>query len=645
MQYRNDIQGLRAIAILLVIAAHFGIPGFSWGFVGVDVFFVISGYLITGLIYSEIKNEGNFSFLSFYARRILRLLPNLIFMILVVLGLGALLLTPNEQIFNSHVAIYASFWLSNFYFALTSINYFDNSLSSSPFLHTWSLGVEEQFYLFWPAIFLLAFTLTKRASIASQLLHKFLLFAIPILSLGYCIYLSFNHPNLAYYMMPSRLWQFCLGAAGYFIFSSPSLQSIKITPSLENLVTFVGIGLFVASAFFIAPDKQYPGYLALLPSLAALLLLIGYSGSSFTHKILGSYIFRKLGDISYSIYLWHWPAWVLSGLFFSDQKMKQLIIALIATAILSVLSFVLIESPIRRSQSLKSKPVAVLLGAIFTGLVVFSICILLEKSARREMQITDIVKYEKIRDTKPDIYAFGCDQWYSSAEVRPCVIGKSDSTHSVVLFGDSIGAQWFPAIFNIYNVPDWKIYVFTKSSCPIVDEKIFYTRIGREYTECEKWRNSAVDSIASLHPDVIFIGSALQVLTQDQWQNGTRRIINKLAHQSEQIFIFRSTPELPYNAIDCLIRKKSVANFIRNNSLCEPTVNNSYNSDVFTWLTEATKDFPNVRMLDLNNHICPNGICELEKDNQVIFRDNKHLTVEFINSATDSLFNAMTSQN
>lgn len=645
MQYRNDIQGLRAIAILLVIAAHFGIPGFAWGFIGVDIFFVISGYLITGLIYTEIKSEGKFNFLLFYARRILRLLPNLFFMIGVVLALGLFLLTPNEQIFNSKVAIYSSLWLSNFYFALSSVNYFDNSQSTSPFLHTWSLGVEEQFYLLWPAIILFIFALGKTKRIIGSPLKNLFIFGVPIASLIYCINLTSAHPTWAYYMMPSRLWQFCAGGAGYLIVSLKLYNRFRITNKIFPFGPFLGLGLLTLSAVYISPNQQYPGYLALLPTAATALLLMGHTQPSYFYQFLGSYIFRKLGDISYSAYLWHWPSWVISGLFFFDEKIKHLMIAIFATAVISALSFAFIETPIRKSSTLKSKPRTVLLGAVLATMLAFSASHFLYKTAQQKIQSPQILKYEKIRANKPDIYAFACDQWYMSAEVRPCVIGKESAKHTVVLFGDSIGAQWFPAIFNIYNVPDWKIYVLTKSSCPIVDEKIFYTRIGREYTECETWRNGAIDLISALHPDVIFIGSSLPPFEKNQWQAGTSRILKKVSDKSEQIFIFRSTPELPYNAIDCLIRKEIISGFFGSNSLCEPYSEAHYNSQVFSWIQIAAKEFQNVKTLDLNNYICPNNKCMLEKDGQVIFRDEKHLTVDFVNSATNELINVMTTQN
>lgn len=645
MQYRNDIQGLRAIAVLLVIAAHFGIAGFSWGFVGVDIFFVISGYLITGLIYSEIKNEGRFGFLSFYARRILRLFPNLIFMIASILVIGIFLLTPDEQIFNSKVAPLSSLWLSNFYFAFTSINYFDNALTTSPYLHTWSLGVEEQFYLIWPAILLLTFGFSNSTWRLRSPLKKILIFGLPVVSLGYCIYLTNTHPTWAYYMMPTRLWQFCIGSAGYFIVSLKLYERFALTQKIFSLSVLLGLGLLLASAVMISPNKQYPGILALLPSLATFFLLAGYSATSSFHHFIGSPIFRKIGDLSYSLYLWHWPAWVINGLFFSDKRAIHMVVAIVTTLLSSILAYALIEAPIRRNVRLKSKPLLVICGTLLISIGIFVACIFLNKSANTLMHSPQIVKYEQVRTKKPDIYAFGCDQWYMSASVRPCIIGKEDATHTAVLFGDSIGAQWFPAIFNIYNAPDWKIYVYTKSSCPIVDEKTFYTRIGREYTECETWRNGAIEAISKLHAEVVFIGSSLPPFEKDQWQNGTSRILKKLSENTEQIFVFRSTPELPYNAIDCLIRKQNISTYLGNTSLCEPSVNYQYNSQVFSWLKEAANAFSNASMLDLNEVICPDNQCKLEKNGLVIFRDDKHLTVDFVNSATNDLLNAMTSPN
>jgi peptidoglycan/LPS O-acetylase OafA/YrhL len=644
MIYRNDIQGLRALAILMVVGAHFAIPGLDWGFAGVDIFFVISGYLITQFIYVEYAETGNFNYLNFYARRFRRLLPALTLMIAVTLFAGHFLLSPAEQAKAAKIAPFASVWLSNFYFSFASINYFDAPLQDSLFLHTWSLGVEEQFYLFWP-VFLIAIVNELKKS-TDTVHRKGLFFALSIFiaaSLIGCIVLSYGRPTWAYYMMPTRLWQFALGGAGFFISQQLAKSPKNQYRGFKNAIPFMGLALLVLSGLLLSPDKIYPGYLVLFPTCAALCFLINgeVSPTSKITKLLGVFPMRFLGDISYSLYLWHWPVWVLSSLFITDNA-QRLLIAIPLTLILSIVSYHLCEAPIRRSNFFRSRTKLTIAIAVTCMLLMVTVSGLLLEAARKSSRTPEISFYEKIRDHKPWIYSYGCDKWFFSAEVAPCVYGPKTATHIAAIFGDSVGAQWIPAIQAIYNDPEWKIIVYTKSACPMLDEKFFYRRLGREYIECEIWRDNAASQLRELHPDVVFMGSAINTYSETQWTKGTQRLLDKFSNASGQIFIFRSTPVLPYNAIDCLTRKKWVSQYIDISGLCEPKVNDTYSEQVFSWQKNAIKPYQNVKLLDLNEAICPKGICVLERDAQVLYRDNQHLSVAFVESLTGYLYQSMT---
>lgn len=645
MLYRNDIQGLRAIAILLVIAAHFGIPGFSWGFVGVDIFFVISGYLITGLIYQEQKITNQFSYINFYARRIRRLLPGMFLMIGVVLFTCYFLLAPQEQMKLGEATPFAISWLSNFHFILMKLNYFDAPLQDSLLLHTWSLAVEEQFYLIWPFI-IIAISLKQHKKSNDNFFQSQsnYLSMLLITSLIACIALSVFHPRLAYYMMPTRIWQFALGAIGYFWVTQEAM--FYDSKKTSRILLTALIILTILTATLVSPTQIYPGYLALLPSLAAFcLLLIGdIDKNSLTSKMLSIKPLKLLGDLSYSLYLWHWPIWIISGLYISQNYLFHFTIAISFTFIFSALSFNFFESPIRHNNFLSKRSKITLAGALFTIILTVTISYFFQKIAHSNTNIPILKRFTDVKLTQPWIYAKNCDQWYYSAEVAPCMSGKMDAKHTAIIFGDSIGLQWITAIESLYENPEWRFIIYTKSACPIVDEKIFYSRIGREYVECAIWRTKSIHQIKTLKPDIIFIGSALQEFSQSQWIQGTQRILNELSPISKQIFILRSTPVLPYNGLDCLIRKKWAGQFINTKNMCEPKVDNTYNDKVSSWINDASKSFNNVSIIDMNNLICPNRICKLEQNNKVVYRDDKHLTAEFVEEFTPFMSSAIQSK-
>ncbi|MBS0382063.1 MAG: acyltransferase, partial [Proteobacteria bacterium] len=214
--YRSDLEGLRAVAILLVVAAHTRLPHLAGGFVGVDVFFVLSGYLISGLLLQEYATNQRIDLVMFYARRLRRLLPGLLFMLLGCCVLGKLLLAPGQQTIQADAAASAALWLSNFHFAFGNTDYFSAGANSNLFLHTWSLGVEEQFYLAWPPLLMLTFCL-KRRGIPTLVAMGCIL----AMSLLLSAFWMDKNPLLAFYMMPARAWQFALGAIVFAIFGSP----------------------------------------------------------------------------------------------------------------------------------------------------------------------------------------------------------------------------------------------------------------------------------------------------------------------------------------------------------------------------------------------------------------------------------------
>lgn len=640
LNYRADIQGLRAIAILLVIAAHAKVPGLAGGFIGVDIFFVLSGYLITGLLTHEIVTTGSVQFMRFYARRFRRLLPAMLFTLALTCIAATIIILPSEQVSQASAAAAASVWLSNFYFAFSNIDYFGASAENNLFLHTWSLGVEEQFYLVWPALLVLIAMLSLGGKLPYIARLKAVMVVVVGISLFSCIAMTPHAPELSFYMMPWRAWQFGLGALVLLHFGSPAPANVTTQPAKPWLARFtwvgpLGLGLIFGSALLISPNLAYPGAWALIPSIGTALLL-----AAGTQNIRGRATaflslrpMQAIGRVSYSWYLWHWPVLILGATLF-DSNDSLIRFSLVAVSLLlAALSYRFIESPVRQSKKLIARPGVVVFISIALIVAASALSIRWGNGLSNWLSQPEQKKYASIRTDAPSIYGFGCDDWYRSSKVQFCAFGKENAKHTAVIMGDSIGLQWFPAVATIFDDLGWKLLIVTKSACPMVDAPLFYPRIGREYTECAQWREQALIEIQKIKPDILLLGSApTPLLSVTQWKEGTERVLAKVSASTKRIYILRATPKLSFNGPDCLLGRNWWPRQLLGPSLCQSNAINPKSDEIFEALKLASQSFPNVTMLDLNQSVCPDNQCAAERDDLVVFRDNQHLSASFVES-------------
>jgi peptidoglycan/LPS O-acetylase OafA/YrhL len=648
--YRGDIEGLRAVAILLVIAAHAGVPWLAGGFVGVDVFFVLSGYLITGLLLQEIRETGSLRLWKFYTRRLRRLLPALLFMVICISLLAMILLAPFEQLNIVPAARAASVWVSNIYFAFTDFDYFAPAADENLFLHTWSLGVEEQFYLVWPVFLMLLLGAWHWQGAARNLGRlRFGMIATVSLCLLMSIYLTYNMPSWGFYLMPSRAWQFALGALallwstgnGRNVSNISSLRVSRRTSRILAIGGWAGISMILSSALLLHPNTAYPSGWALLPSAgAALVLLAGAAvNTASVTRVLSLPPMQWTGRISYSWYLWHWPILVLGGTLFTngDEADIRLLVAL--SLGLAVFSYWAVESPIRRHKKLSAQPGFVLAASLMLMSVAVVFSTVWQYTAVSWSESPEQRLYYELRADLPVIYPMGCDEWFYSPQVRICAFGDKDAAQTAVLMGDSIMGQWFPALSATYTKPGWRLLVLTKSSCPMVDAPFFYKRIGKEYTVCSRWRDDALAKLASIKPDVVFIGSASNYdFSKSQWIFGTRRVLSKITPVANDVFIIRATHKLLFDGPGCLARRDWQPAFLSIPGECSSESGSQRGTDVYAWLNEAAKGFDNVTVVDLNPLVCPGGRCYAEMDGEVVFRDSQHLSSGFSETLSEALF-------
>ena len=642
--YRADIEGLRAIAILLVVAAHAGVPWLAGGFVGVDVFFVLSGYLITGLLLREIDATGRLQFANFYARRFRRLLPGLLLMLACVSALALLVLAPGEQVGQAMAAAMASVWASNLHFAFARLDYFSPGAASNLFLHTWSLGVEEQFYLIWPALMVWALGAWRGQDGRHRRL-KIVMVVIFASSLIASLRLTYTAPQMAFYLMPLRAWQFAAGAIIWLYFGSPkSADANRPTrPLYVNSLRWLGwcgLALIVAVSAWFDASVAYPGWRAILPAMGAAAVIAAGSqaGARSVGQALSWPPLQALGRVSYSWYLWHWPILLLGRAWLPGASPLYRCGLVLLSLLLAMLSYRLVESPMRRQAGWVARPGITIAVAVVLMLVANALSIRWSNAATHWINSPAQQHYAMERMDAPVIYGMGCDDWYHSDRVQICAFGPEDAKHTAVLMGDSIGAQWFPAVAEVFNRPGWRLLVLTKSSCPMVDQTIFYPLIGRDYVECTTWRTHALQQVAAWRPDIVILGSAATYgLDQSGWVEGTARLLKVIDAAVGHIYILRGTPDLPFDGPSCLSSKSWLPWLHARGSTCMAPSYSLHGHHVYQWLQQASQRFDNVTVLNLNDEVCPAGECAAEQNGKVVFRDSQHMTGTFAASLAPQL--------
>ena len=365
LTYRSEIDGLRAIAVCAVILYHahitiWGYQPFKGGFIGVDIFFVISGYLITSIILKELVTTGSFSFKHFYERRIRRILPALLFVMLTSLPFAWIYLMPSSFVDFSKSILYSLGFNSNFYFWYSGQQYGAESSLLKPFLHTWSLSVEEQYYILFPTVLLITFKYFRK-----YLIHILTLGFI--ISLGLADWGSRNHPSFNFYILPSRGWELLAGSIlAYFEINNGHRSKNK---SLNLILPFTGLILIVHSILFFNDKMFHPSFYTLSPVIGVCLIIWFAQKDEIITKIFSTKLFVGIGLISYSLYLWHYPIFAFARIYdFTQGSLFKILLLGIITIILSVFSYYLIEKPFR-NKLLNFKKILSLIFIIF--LIIF----------------------------------------------------------------------------------------------------------------------------------------------------------------------------------------------------------------------------------------------------------------------------------
>jgi peptidoglycan/LPS O-acetylase OafA/YrhL len=630
--YRADIEGLRGVAVLLVVLFHAGVRGMSGGFTGVDVFFVLSGYLITDLLVREVERTGTISFVQFYARRTRRLLPAAVLVLGFTLLAGFFVFSPVEQGRYMKSALATSMYLSNVQFLRKASQYFASDMTADPFLHTWSLAVEEQFYLVWPALILVGFGAARSRRRVVRLVA-----VVCLLTLAGCIWLTWLRKPWAFFGSPARAWEFGLGALACMI------PAVRLRARARDLrwLGWIGLGVIVAAAMILSGGWLFPGAWALLPVLgtvAVLLAGVGAPGAG-VGRLLGSTPLQWVGRHSYSWYLWHWPILVGAGVIWPaigvGGKLAAAMIALGAAA----LSYALVENRIRFHPYLVARPrVSLGLAALLS---VAAIAIAL--SGRHYVRIV-----RKGPTQKPfvsaewdlsDLYKAKCVARLDAAAPKVCVFGDSSSPVTVVLMGDSHAAHWFAAMQPIAEDEGWKLVSMVKAGCATAGVPIFEPQSGRESETCASWRQASLRRIEALHPTAVVLASSVGpvkgpgrpggYLSYSQWEAGNRRTLGTLDSAGVRTILLRDSPRPGFDVPVCLSRAA-----YRDLPLdrCHLSRDVAVDSGSFAAEQRAARGLSHVSLVDFTDLICDATDCPVLRDSMVVYSDDNHLTATYARS-------------
>lgn len=456
LRFREDIAGLRAIAVAPIVLQHAGLSIFPGGFAGVDIFFVISGFLITSILMRDEQKLGPL-ILHFYRRRAVRIMPALLLVLAAVLVAGSALMLPDELRDLGSSAAAAAGFSSNIYFWRTA-NYFDDAVVFKPLLHTWSLGVEEQFYILYP---LFLYWLRRYAS--SRLPN--ILWAVVAISFGLSLALALIKPVTAFYVLPSRAWELALGgliAVGGF----PEAK----TSGLRNALSLAGLALVGAGLFLIDENMPFPAPWAALPCVGTA-LLIAYGEQSITTRLVGLAPLRWLGAISYSLYLWHWPIMSFWRLRYgAELGTFEVVLVLLLSLVLATLTYVAVERPfLRRFNNGSAKPVVTVSALCILVAVVGSLIVARHGADWQRLGPSEkaLLSYSDYT-TRPAYQAqFRPGLCFSTSSDRRFDFGQclalSSTKRNVVLLGDSHAAHLWRALADAN--PDTNLLQATGSGC------------------------------------------------------------------------------------------------------------------------------------------------------------------------------------
>ena len=583
------------------------------GFIGVDIFFVISGFLISTIIFESLENR-TFSFFGFWSRRVKRIFPALILVLLSSLTFGWMALLADEYShLSKHISAGAGF-VSNFVL-WKEAGYFDNSADTKPLLHLWSLGIEEQFYLAWPLI------------IWAMWKGKFNIFAVVFIVAIISFYLNirgiYKDSISTFYSPLTRFWELASGGLlAWIIFCKKTARAGGgDNKLLLNLISFFGFFLLIYGFFRLNKNLNFPGWFALLPVMGSLFLIAAGPGAWVNKKILSNPMAVWIGLISYPLYLWHWPLLTFSKILEAGSRGRN--ISLLLTFLLAYLTYRLIERPIRQSQKHLIVPILIALMFFvgFAGYKIYTNDGLINRNAA-------VLKGSKDGDIgNYDFFNYMTTKYYQCASEKiakealreqgfiRCLQSKNNVDVDIVLLGDSHSEHLFPGIAEA--LPEKNI--------------TFYIKAGLPFLNNPEFKNIFEDIISNKKINIVIISSYWskrfkEISSEYDQSNELIKVIDLLERSGKKVYITDDIPTFPFKASRC----KGTRWISSEAPLCEISADNDkVQSEVYTTvLNKTVKARPSVKIIAIGKYICNQNLCSMAQENIVLYRDRHHLNTK-----------------
>ncbi|GAA1038097.1 SGNH hydrolase domain-containing protein [Virgisporangium ochraceum] len=678
--FRPDIEGLRAVAVLLVVLYHAGVPGIPGGFVGVDVFFVISGFLITQLLLRELARSGEISIPGFYARRFVRLLPAASVVLVATLVAAWVWMPPVRFRGIAVDALFTVGYAMNYRLAVEGTDYLASAQTPSPLQHFWSLAVEEQFYVVWPLLIGVIGLIWGRTRGRRRRRHSAqhrrtvvphrlvaILGAVIVVSFALSIWQTAASAPWAYFGAHTRAWELAVGALVAVL--APRLPDV---PVLYVVVGLVGLGCVVVAAVRFDAGTPFPGSAAALPVLGtAAVIATGHLRPLPVLRLPG---LEHIGRVSYSWYLWHWPVLIIGPHALGVEPALGWNLALAAFALLlAALTLVAVENPVRhrgvfKVSSWRGLGLGVGLSAYtaVVGVVAMTVPLrqlpvgenavevnvagsdgevagsdasralgeLIAASAATTTVPANLTPslVDAPRDSPP-IYPDTCHRSIADVGIKtPCLYGDPAGTATIVLYGDSHAGHWFDALDAIAKQRKLRLAVVTKSSCTAASVRVYEPTLKREYVECRQFQEAATEYIATLDPVLVVMSSSgaggrvasVADSGQDQaWANGWAAAVRTAAATGARVVVIEDTPWPKGDVPECLSANAAAI------GACASSPEQAIRVPTRRRMVAAAVATAGATVIDPTPWLCTPKVCPPVVGNLLVYRDGSHLTTAY----------------
>jgi peptidoglycan/LPS O-acetylase OafA/YrhL len=653
--FRGDIEGLRGFALVIVLLTHADVSFLSGGYVALDIFFVLSGFLITGLMLSEAQKTGHVSLLRFYARRARRILPLSATVLGAILLVSLFTLDPVRAASVSNDAVAAGAYFVNWHFISQSVDYFAfNDPNVSPIQHYWSLSVEEQYYIVWPLLVVGALMLVRRFRVPLRPLLWGVLVVLGGASLAYSIWYTPLNPNAAYLSTFPRVWQ--VGAGCALALAMPSV--IRLPKLVVAALGTAGITAILWASVAYGAGAPYPGWRSIVPTTASLAIIVAGTATARTlpTRFLMLRPVRYLGQLSYAWYLWHWPFLVFAAAFFGTLSVDEKILVVGIAGIPAVVSHYVVEERFRRSAMLGRRPrLAIAVGAAFTASAVAAglgeagtrptIAVALRSQVPgAHVILAGHTKIEnsidRVRPTPQDAWkdrgiAYNhCELHEWSPPVSPgsaCVFGDRSSKTTVVNIGDSHGLMYSPGLISLSLKRHWRLVNLTRAGCTVA--------LVHYVPSCDAWRKNMLERVAREHPSLVVVSTGTQTiygsnryavvhngkrLTRAQSEpflvDGLARTLRLLRATGAKVVVIRDIAADPDGINGCVAAHRH--HLVKCAFVPE-------RPQALAFDAKAASRVSGVKLIDPLPIICPNRLCPAVIGHALVYRNNYHLTATF----------------